>query len=277
MTSRRMHRNEAVRLLRIAQGGTVVVALVAFTVLAVDLPGAGRPNEAPPTVMPVTLPQPPQQAGESAAFRIDPRDLSESFALLANAPQQTPPASGGEAGEEAGEKGEASPEQQKEVDTEIRFVASITGGGVEVAIVRVGENQVWLSKGREIEGVKLIEVEPESATIEFQGQRRRLLPGERFGPAISFVGGGGVQSFMPRDQAGSASSAYEGGRPGTTRRPGVTEPGATDEELEREAESSGTDSETLRRERARQSAQELRRRQQEQRERMRRTRETGSN
>lgn len=274
MTGKPMHRTQAVRLLRIAQGGTVVVALVAFSVLAVDLPGTGRPAEAPPTLMPVTLPDRQTGSSETARFRIDPKDISESFGLLANAPRPTPPARA-----ETGEVEEvgARPETTGEEPKELRFVASITGGGVEVAIIRVGERQVWLSKGREIEGVKLVEVEPDSAVIDFQGQTQRLRPGERFGPAVSFLSTGATQrTDQARRPAGSAAGATEGRRPPT--RPTVTEPPkTTDEELEREAESRGVDSETLRRERARQSAEELRRRQQEHRDRARRTREAGSN
>ncbi|MCC5786781.1 MAG: hypothetical protein JJU33_08790 [Phycisphaerales bacterium] len=277
MTGRPMHRTQAVRLLRIAQGGTVVVALVAFSVLAVDLPGTGRPAEAPPTLMPVTLPDRERTTQETAKFRIDAKDISESFGLLANAPRPTPPASTGE-GEE--EEVAARPETPPagEEETELRYIASITGGGVEVAIIRVGDRQVWLSAGREIEGVKLVEVEPDSALVDFRGQTQRLRPGDRFGPAVSFSGGGAAGTDQARRPAGSAAAPTEGGRPGTTRRPTVTEPQKdSDEELQREAESRGVDPETLRRERARQSAEELRRRQQEQRNRARRTREAGSN
>lgn len=278
MTGRPMHRTQAVRLLRIAQGGTVVVALVAFSVLAVDLPGTGRPAEAPPALMPVTLPDRQQTTQEAAKFRIDAKDISESFSLLANAPRPAPATPRGESGEEA-ESG-ARPETPEEPAEarELRYVASITGGGVEVAIIRVGERQVWLSKGREIEGVKLVDVEPDSALIDFEGQRQRLRPGERFGPAVSFVSTGGVQSDTTRRPTGSAPSASEGVRANTARRPAVVEPPKdTDEELEREAETRGVDPATLRNQRGRQSVEELRRRQQEQRERARRTREAGSN
>lgn len=208
---------------RLAQVFALATVAVAGWIIITAMPGAEPTNAG---VMPVaTRPIEVTALRGVGSAPIGPADFDPEFAALTfnqiyGAPQPRPVETP-EPGAADAETVEIEPDEAISPDAPV-FVASIKGAGVESAILRVGETQIWVRKGETRSGVELLEVGPDFASVRHNGRAIRAERGERKGPTVSTL------------VAGSAPSAQAEAREAQNANLRIEAQNITQEEAERQ-------------------------------------------
>jgi len=125
----------------------------------------------------------------------DPEFAALTFNQIYGAPKPRPVEQPAPAPEEIASV-EIEPEVVSDPEAPV-FVASIKGAGVESAILRVGDTQIWVRKGETRAGVELLEVGPDFASVRHNGRAIRAERGERKGPSVSTLVSGSAPPPQP--------------------------------------------------------------------------------
>lgn len=167
------HRATAVKGKYLAQAAGLVLLAAGAAVWAVGLPGVEGASSELPELEPVVLQAPPSAEGGALPESIF-EDIAIGMETIANAPRvvvAAPPVDSGGEGE--------TPVETPQTTEEVAFVGSVISPNRRIAVLRIGNDQVWIPEGEERRGIAVHEVERDHVRLERDGRDFELERGTR--------------------------------------------------------------------------------------------------